>query len=171
MRTWITDSPIDTTAFLCTVGSAADGAVLLFLGTVREQNEGRPVRGMRYDAYADMAESVLAGIAREAAERAGTDRISVVHRVGELGIGEVSVAIAVSSPHRPEAFDAARYIIEEIKLRLPVWKHEHYTDGSGQWLDGAVPPVAATAHGPAHESTSEPGSEPLSEPTPERVQP
>ncbi|HSJ25758.1 MAG TPA: molybdenum cofactor biosynthesis protein MoaE [Longimicrobiales bacterium] len=143
MRTWITDEPIDVSDVLSSVGSDADGAALLFLGTVREQNEGRPVQGMRYDAYAGMAASVLSEIAGEAGERAGTDRISVVHRTGELQIGDVSVAIAVSSPHRAEAFDAARYVIEQIKLRLPVWKHEHYTDGSAEWLDGATPPAPA----------------------------
>jgi molybdopterin synthase catalytic subunit len=145
VRAWITDHAIDTAEVLAAVGTPADGAALLFLGTVREENDGRPVRGMRYDAYAAMAESVLEEIAREAGEQAGTERISVVHRTGELAIGDVSVAIAVSTPHRAEAFDAARYIIEQIKLRLPVWKHEHYTDGRSEWLDGATPPVGTTA--------------------------
>jgi molybdopterin synthase catalytic subunit len=94
-----------------------------------------------------MAEQVLAAIAAEAAERAGTDRLAVVHRTGELEIGNVSVAIAVSTPHREQSFDAARYVIEQIKLRLPVWKHEHYTDSESRWLDGAVPPVADSAAG------------------------
>jgi molybdopterin synthase catalytic subunit len=147
VRAWITDAAIDTGEVMRVVGSPADGAVLLFLGTVREQNEGRPVSGMRYDAYAAMAGPVLHAIATEAAARAGSDRIAVVHRTGELDIGEVSVAIAVSSPHRAEAFDAARYIIEQIKLRLPVWKHEHYTDGPSQWLDGATPPEPSAPAG------------------------
>lgn len=142
VRSWITREPIDAQAVLGSVGADADGAVLLFLGTVREQNEGRPVRGMRYDAYADMAEGVLRQIVEEAADVAGSDRIHVVHRIGELGIGEVSVAIAVSTPHRAQAFDASRYVIEQIKLRLPVWKHEHYVTGEARWLDGSVPPVA-----------------------------
>jgi molybdopterin synthase catalytic subunit len=145
VRTGITASVINSAEVLADVGSTADGAALLFLGTVREEHDGRPVRGMRYDAYAAMADSVLGQIAREAGEQAGTDRISVVHRTGELAIGEVSVAIAVSTPHRAEAFEAARYIIEQIKLRLPVWKHEHYTDGRSEWLDGATPPVGSAA--------------------------
>jgi molybdopterin synthase catalytic subunit len=145
METAITTSPIDPAAVLASVGSPADGAVLLFLGTVREQNEGRPVRGMRYDAYIEMAEQELARIGREAAERAGSDRVAVVHRIGELEIGAVSVAIAVSTPHRAEAFDAARYVIEQIKERLPVWKREHYRDGDAQWLAGKEPPVADNA--------------------------
>jgi molybdopterin synthase catalytic subunit len=143
VRTRITAEPIDTAALLAAAGSPADGAVLLFLGTVREQNEGRPVRGMRYDSYQEMAEGVLADIAAEAGRQAGSDRISVVHRTGELAIGEVSVAIAVGTPHRAQAFEAARYIIEQIKLRLPVWKHEHYLEGVSRWLDGAVPPAEA----------------------------
>jgi molybdopterin synthase catalytic subunit len=141
MKTWITAAPIDSAAVLSAVGSPADGAALLFLGTVREQNDGRPVSGMRYDAFAEMAESVLAEIAAEAADQAGSRRIAVVHRTGELAIGDVSVAIAISTPHRAEAFDAVRYVIEQIKLRLPVWKHEHYIHGDARWLDGATPPV------------------------------
>lgn len=134
---------IDPSDVLARVGSDEDGAVLLFLGVVRDHADGRPVSGMRYDAYVEMARPVLEEIAGEAAERLGTDRVAVVHRVGELGIGEVSVAIAVSSPHRAEAYDASRYVIEEIKKRLPVWKKEHYVDGSAEWVEGTVPPGTA----------------------------
>jgi molybdopterin synthase catalytic subunit len=139
----ITREPIDPQQLLRAVGSAADGAIVLFLGTVRDQNDDRPVRGMRYDAYVEMAEPVLAQIVAEAAARMGSDRAAAVHRIGELDIGAVSVALAVSAPHRAEAFDAARYIIEQIKLRLPVWKHEHYVDGASSWLAGAVPPESS----------------------------
>lgn len=138
-RAWVTRAPIDPMAVLRLVGDPADGAVLLFLGTVRNRNDGRAVAGMRYDAYGAMAEKVLDEIAAEAAERLGTDRVAVVHRVGELAIGDVSVVIAASSPHRAEAFDAGRYVIEEIKKRLPVWKQEHYVEGDSEWLDGTTP--------------------------------
>ncbi len=131
--------PIDARALLERVGSRADGAVVLFLGTVRDHNDGRPVRGMRYEAYRAMAETVLAEIAREAAGRVGSDRVAVEHRVGELDVGEISVAIAVSAPHRAEAYDASRYVIEEIKKRLPVWKKEQYEGGDTRWLDGRRP--------------------------------
>lgn len=141
MHTDVTRDVIDPQAVLERVGSPADGAAVLFLGTVREQNDGRPVSGMRYDAFVEMAGPVLGEIAGEAAARAGTDRIAVLHRVGELTVGEISVAIAVSSPHREAAFDAARYIIEQIKQRLPVWKQERYVAGDARWLDGSVPPV------------------------------
>jgi molybdopterin synthase catalytic subunit len=145
MRSRVTTDPIDPAAVLADVGDAADGAVLLFLGTVRNHNDGRPVTGVRYDAYVEMAERVLSAIAREAAERLGTDRIAVVHRIGELAVGEASVAIAVSSPHRAEAFDACRYVIEEIKQRLPVWKEERYIEGGSRWLDGQIPRVPEVA--------------------------
>jgi molybdopterin synthase catalytic subunit len=139
MRTWITESPIDPAALLEQVGSLDDGAAVLFLGTVRRENEGRAVYGLRYEAYKGMAESELAAIVGDVQERTGVQHIAAVHRVGELQVGEVSVAIAASSPHRADAFDAARAVIEEIKLRLPVWKHEHYTDGAARWLEGAIP--------------------------------
>jgi molybdopterin synthase catalytic subunit len=140
VRAWLTDAPIDVAAVLGSVGAPADGAVLLFLGTVREQNDGRAVSGMRYDAYVAMAQQVLSQLATEAAQQLGTDRVAVVHRTGELDIGEVSVALAVSAPHREQVFAAGRYLIEQIKCRLPVWKHEHYVAGESQWLAGVVPP-------------------------------
>lgn len=134
----IVDRPIDPASVLAAVGDDADGASLLFLGTVRNHNEGRPVHGLHYEVYREMAESVLAEIAEEAAAITGSSRIAVFHRTGELDIGDVSVAIAVSTPHRAEAFDAARYMIEEIKSRLPVWKRERYADGDAEWLPGEV---------------------------------
>jgi molybdopterin synthase catalytic subunit len=140
-RAWITREPIVPTAVLDRVGASEDGAAVLFIGVVRNHNDGARVDGMSYEAYDAMAEKVLDEIAGEAAERLGTPRIAVVHRVGELGIGEASVAIAASSPHRAESFDATRYVIEEIKKRLPVWKKEHYVEGGSEWLDGIKPPV------------------------------
>jgi molybdopterin synthase catalytic subunit len=137
----ITDRRIDAAAVLAAVGDTEDGAAVLFVGTVRDHNEGRPVGGMRYDAYDAMASRELESIVRDVSKRTGVSRIAAVHRVGELGIGEVSVAVAASSPHRADAFEAARAVIEEIKGRLPVWKHEHYTDGTARWLDGVEPPA------------------------------
>ena len=118
----IVREPIDPAHVLTLIGADQDGASLLFLGVVRDHNDGRSVGGVRYDTYEEMAAEVLSDIVDEAARSAGTDRVAVVHRIGELEVGEVSVAIAVSSPHRAEAYDASRYIIEEIKKRLPVWK-------------------------------------------------
>ena len=135
----LTDRPIDPQEVLAKVGGPQDGAVLLFLGTVRDQAEGRAVDGMRYDAYEGMAREALREIAEEVAGAHGVERLAVVHRVGELSLGEVSVAIAVSSPHRAEAYAANRAIIEEIKKRVPIWKKEHYADGVSGWVEGVRP--------------------------------
>jgi molybdopterin synthase catalytic subunit len=145
----VTSGPIDAAQVLARVGAEEDGAVLLFLGVVRNHADGRSVDGMSYEAYEEMARSVLAEIAREASERHGTDRIVVVHRVGDLRLGETSVAIAVSTPHREKAYEANREIIEEIKKRLPIWKKEHYVDGDSAWVPGAVPPAGSRAGEPA----------------------
>jgi molybdopterin synthase catalytic subunit len=140
----IVQDPIDPAAVLASVGSDEDGASLLFIGVVRNHNQGRSVGGVRYDAYEEMATQVLSQIVEEAVQLVGTDRIVAVHRVGELTVGEVSVAIAVSSPHRAEAFEASRFIIEEIKKRLPVWKKERYEGDVEEWVEG-VTPVAVPA--------------------------
>lgn len=141
-RSWsaVVSDPIEPHGVLDRVGSDADGAQLLFVGVVRDHADGRPVSGMTYEAYVEMAAPVLAEIAGEAADLVRPGRVAVVHRIGELEIGEASVAIAVSSPHRDEAYRASRHVIEEIKKRLPVWKREHYTDGRSDWVEGTVPP-------------------------------
>ena len=139
----IVRDPIRTDDMLARVGDRRDGAVLLFMGTVRDHHDGRPVAGIRYEAYEEMAEVVLREIAMEATALLGTDRIAVVHRVGVLDVGEVSVAIAASSPHREQAYAASRHVIEEIKRRLPVWKEEAYADGGARWLPGHDPRAEA----------------------------
>jgi molybdopterin synthase catalytic subunit len=146
-HTAVVRGPIDPAEVLALVGDRSDGAVLLFLGTVRDHADGRAVSGMAYDAYEAMAADVLRAIAGEAAARLRTPRVAVVHRIGELGIGEVSVAIAVSSPHRDAAYDASRYVIEEIKQRLPVWKHERFVEGEARWVAGhpLAPPIPAAS--------------------------
>lgn len=141
----VTRDPIDPASVLARVGAAEDGAAVLFLGVVRNENEGRPVSGMEYEGYAEMAREQLAAIVAEAARRAGSERVAAVHRLGELEVGETSVAVAVSAPHRAEAFDAARYVIEQVKARLPVWKRERYLDGEPEWLPGRTPSVAGRA--------------------------
>jgi len=141
IRTGITENPIRAEDFIAAVPSSSDGAVLLFLGVVRDHHGGRSVRGLVYEAYAEMAEETLGEIAEEAEERFGTDRIVVLHRVGALAVGEVSTAVAVATPHREEAYGASRYIIEEIKMRLPVWKQEEYVEGDRAWVKGHVPAV------------------------------
>ncbi len=144
----VTD-PLDPGALLAAVSSPRCGATSLFLGTVREVNDGRPVARLEYSAYVEMAARELAEIAREAEERFGAT-VVVQHRLGTLEIGEASVAIAAAAPHRGDAFDACRQVIEELKRRVPIWKREHYLDGDRAWIgDGAAP---ATSLLPEHSS-------------------
>jgi len=142
---FLTTAPLDPGSILDRLGTPADGALLLFAGTVRDTNEGRRVEGMRYDAYGAMAERVLREIADSAAGRWPVTDLVVAHRTGELRIGEISVVVGVAAPHRNEAFEAGRFVMEEIKSRLPIWKQEHYAEGSA-WLDGRIPPVPEATH-------------------------
>jgi molybdopterin synthase catalytic subunit len=142
MRSALVDRPIDITALLAEVSAARHGAALLFVGTVRDVNDGRAVTGIDYTAYAGMAARELDAIVREACERFGTD-VVVEHRLGTLGLGEASVAIAVAHPHRAHAYEASRYVIEELKRRVPVWKREHYADGTREWVDPTRRPTEA----------------------------
>jgi molybdopterin synthase catalytic subunit len=132
MRSAIVRGAIDAPRLVAEVQRSRNGATVLFLGTVRDLNEGRPVTGIEYTAYESMAEQELARVVREAADRFQTDDLVAEHRIGTLQLGEVSVAVAVAHPRRGAAFDAARYV--------PIWKLEHYTDGTREWVDatGAV---------------------------------
>ncbi|HEV2148159.1 MAG TPA: molybdenum cofactor biosynthesis protein MoaE [Longimicrobiaceae bacterium] len=140
-RFHVTRDPIDAAALLRDTVAPSDGAALLFWGVVRNEHGGRPVSHLEYEAYAPMAEAKLREIAAEARERWGTGEIAVVHRVGRLEVGEASVAIVVASPHRAEAYEASRYVIEELKRRVPVWKREGYVDGDSEWVPGFTPQV------------------------------
>ena len=119
--------PIDLAA-LHTV-TAADGALCLFVGVVRNQNGGRPVVRLEYEAYEEMALPLMEKIAADARQRWSLTEIHIVHRLGRLEIGDASVAVAVASPHRREAFEACRYAIDTLKRTVPVWKKEHFEDG------------------------------------------
>ena len=141
MRSAVVDHPLDPTALLAEVASTSSGASTLFVGTVRRVNDGKDVTGIDYSAYGPMAEAELATIVAEAAARFGTERIAVEHRVGTLTLGEASIVIAVSHARRAAALDAQRYLIEEIKKRVPVWKREHYADGSREWVDPTAVPA------------------------------
>jgi molybdopterin synthase catalytic subunit len=150
MRAAVVRRPIDPSGLLAEVQRAQNGASVLFVGTVREVNDGRAVTGMEYTAYEAMAERELALVVEEATQLFGTDDVIVEHRIGELGIGDASVAIASAHPHRARAFDAARYVIEQLKVRVPIWKLEHYVDGTREWVDPtatATPAVAIESDG------------------------
>jgi molybdopterin synthase catalytic subunit len=149
-RVAIVTEPIDTAAALREVESPAHGAAILFVGNVREVNDGKPVTGMEYTAYVPMAEKEMAAIAREASDRFDGCDVVIVHRIGELAIGEASVAIAIAHAHRDAAYQASRYVIEQLKQRVPVWKREHYTDGTREWID----PTNSGAASPADSRSS-----------------
>ena len=122
-------------------GTAADGAVCLFVGVVRNENRGRAVLRLEYEAYEEMALFLMEEIAAQTRRLHPVTDVHLVHRLGRLEIGEVSVAVAVTSPHRAEAFAACRFAIDTLKAKVPIWKKELYADGSA-WLDGpgtAVP--------------------------------
>ena len=137
----VTAAPIDAQALLAAAVSPGDGAALLFWGVVRNEHGGRAVESLEYEAYAEMAEHKMRQIAGEAQARFATGRIAITHRVGLLAVGEASVGIAVAAPHRGEAYEASRYVIEELKRRVPVWKREGYVDGERSWVPGYTPSV------------------------------
>ena len=118
-------------------GAGEDGAVVTFLGLVRNHNLGRRVRYLEYEAYEPLALKAFERIAREVGERWPNARLALHHRVGKLEVGEASVAIAARSPHRGDAYAACRYAIERVKQIAPVWKHEFFVDGHA-WVEGAI---------------------------------
>jgi molybdopterin synthase catalytic subunit len=133
----VSDRVIDSARVNSAVGAPGHGAWNFFFGAIRETNHGREVVAVSYDAFVPLAERTLHAICEEARSRWGESlRFHVVHRTGRLAVGELSVAIAVSAPHRDEAYLASRYVIEEIKTRAPIWKKEFYSDGETSWLRG-----------------------------------
>jgi molybdopterin synthase catalytic subunit len=141
MRASIVTAVIDPAALLTEVGSVSNGASVLFVGTVRDMNAGRAVTGIEYASYESMAVRELEAIVSEAALLFDTDGIAVEHRIGTLHLGEASVAIAVAHAHRAPAYEASRFIIEQLKRRVPIWKREHYADGTREWIDATTSPA------------------------------
>ena len=125
--------PIDLADLQKTAPS--DGALCLFAGVVRDHNAGQRVHHLEYEAYEEMALPLMEEIASEVLQRWPVTDVRLVHRLGRMEIGEVSVAIAIGSPHRAEAFAACRYAIDQLKKRVPIWKKEFYADGA-VWLEG-----------------------------------
>ena len=134
MRVSLVDGPIDVGALLSEASDESCGASTMFLGTVRDVNDGRAVTGIEYSAYRTMAEREMRAIAKEASEMFGVTRLIVEHRLGTLRLGDVSVAVVAAHAHRAPAMDANRYVIEELKRRVPIWKLEHYRDGTREWV-------------------------------------
>lgn len=134
---YLVTDPIDLGALLALVQSPERGGVASFLGTVRNHHHGRDVLRLEYSAYEPMAEAECERIVAEAESRWDV-AVALRHRVGGLEIGDTAVAIAAASAHRDEAFLACRYVIEEVKRRLPIWKREVYADGSVEWVDASA---------------------------------
>ncbi len=133
----VTADPLDPAAVARAVAAPDCGAVATFIGTVRDRNLDRRVLWLTYEAYEPLARKALARIGAEAAEQWPSVRLAIHHRVGRLGIGDASVAIAAASPHRADAFAACRYAIERVKQIVPIWKHEHF-EGGDVWIEGAT---------------------------------
>ncbi len=141
----ITRDTIDHAALTERVRSAAAGAVVTFLGTVREFTGERRTTCMEYEAYVEMAESKMREIEAEARSRWPITHVALVHRIGRLELGDVSVAIAVSCPHRGQAFDACRHLIDRVKEVVPIWKCEHRSSGETEWVHPGLDASPASA--------------------------
>lgn len=140
----ITSGPMDTALLTEGFREARAGAFAFFEGRVRDLNEGKPVRALEYEAYAPLAEKEGERILGEARQRFDILGAECVHRVGTLDLGDVAVWVAVAAGHRGAAFDACRYIIDETKARLPIWKKEHYAGGASEWINCAIRSGPAT---------------------------
>jgi molybdopterin synthase catalytic subunit len=136
----VTSTPIDPAQLRAQMGDREAGACVTFEGWVRARNEGRPVDGLEYEAHSALAEKEGGRILAEARAKFPILGAVAVHRVGSLALGELAVWVGVTAGHRAAAFEACRYIIDESKARLPIWKKEHYSDGSRAWVNAGITP-------------------------------
>lgn len=137
IRVALRHDPLDPASLVSEVGRPDAGATALFLGTARDHSDDKTgVTHLEYEAYAEHVEAKLREICDEATARWPVLSVAVEHRVGNVAVGEASVAVAVSTGHRGDAFEAARYVIDELKKRVPIWKREHWPGGS-EWVEGA----------------------------------
>jgi len=145
MITYLSRNPLAVESLLGAVQSPERGGTCVFLGTVRSDDD---VTGIDYSAYDDMAVAEIERILGEAQERWVNARVTLQHRLGLVPVGEASIGIAAAAPHRDEAFAACRYVIEEVKTRLPVWKKELHADGTTTWVDpsGRPHPLTPSPH-------------------------
>ena len=133
----LTDGPLDPSLALGFVADPAAGATVVFMGTVRDRSSAGDVTALTYEVWEDVAADRLGAIAEEMLDRWGACKVAVLHRSGHLDIGDVSVVVCCSAPHRAEAFEAARYGIERIKTDVPIWKKESLTTGEAHWVMGS----------------------------------
>jgi molybdopterin synthase catalytic subunit len=134
----LTYDPIDFAALTEMVRSPAAGAVVLFLGTVRDLTHGRQTLRLDYEAYPQMAETKMTELLNQAQARWPLVNAAIIHRLGRLELGDVSVAVAVSTPHRAAAFEAGQWLIDTLKEVVPIWKQEHWADGTTEWVHPGV---------------------------------
>jgi MoaE-MoaD fusion protein len=140
----LVQSPIDTASIVRDVRADQDGAIVTFDGFVRNESHGRRTLYLDYEAYEPMALAKMAEIGRQIRQKFSIHRLAIVHRLGRLHIGETSVFIAVSAPHRSAAFDACRFAIDTLKRTVPIWKKEYFEDGA-VWADGELPPAPSSS--------------------------
>ncbi len=131
----LVDDAIDLAAVEALVRSPHHGAVVLFLGTVRDHHGGRSVARLTYSAYRSMALKNLQSIVEQLEQASEPTRVAIVHRLGDVAVGEPSVVIATASPHRAAAYEASRRALERLKREVPIWKREHYADGESVWRE------------------------------------
>lgn len=134
----LTHGVIDVAPLLAAAARPECGAVNLFLGTTRDHHDGRRVVRLEYEAYDAMAIAALATLERSASERFALSHCFVIHRLGEVPVTEASVAVVVSAVHRGAAFEAARWIMDELKRTVPIWKKEFFADGDAHWVAGTT---------------------------------
>jgi molybdopterin synthase catalytic subunit len=146
----ISSTAIDPDALKAELSAASAGACVCFEGWVRNHNEGEPVTALEYETHAPLAIKEGGKVLAEARERFAIELVACVHRVGLLEIGDCAVWVGVSSAHRGAAFDACRYVIDEIKQRLPIWKKEHYASGASGWVNCAKPAMPGSRADAAH---------------------
>ena len=133
----LTEDPLDPTEALASVADPAAGATVLFSGTVRDHSAAGGVTGLDYEAWEDLARARLEALGEELLDGWPVRKVALFHRTGHLAVGEVSVVVACSAPHRAEAFEAARHAIEQLKCDVPIWKKENLRSGSSHWVMGA----------------------------------
>lgn len=131
----LTREPLDRAALVAAISHPSVGGIVIFEGVVRDNARGKQVRYLEYDVYEEMAQQQIATIIAEARQRWPIERVAIAHRFGRLEIGEASVIIAVATPHRGEAFEACRYLIDTLKSTVPIWKKEVATNGE-EWVEG-----------------------------------
>ena len=152
----LSNAPFDTGALRAELADVACGGYASFEGWVRDHNEGQRVTRLEYEAFAPLALREGERIIAEARERFGLSGVLCVHRVGALELGEIAVWVGAAAAHRDEAFRGCRYVIDEVKHRVPIWKKEHYENGNSGWVNcercAATPEHAASAHGAHHPS-------------------